>query len=79
MHRLALLLLVALPLGAQTPAADVARERAEFTAWLAGDALSPYAALGLQPIGPGISVGAEPSDLPLQGVPRGLLKEEGPA
>ncbi len=77
MRGLALLLLAALPLRAQTPAAEVARERAEFTAWLATDPLSPYAALGLQPIGPGISVGAEPSDLPLAGVPRGILTEAG--
>lgn len=77
MRPLALLLLAALPLGAQAPAAEVARERTEFTTWLATDALSPYAALGLQPIGPGISVGAEPSDLPVPSVPRGMLTEEG--
>ncbi len=79
MRPLALLLLAALPLAAQDPAAAVARERAEFATWLASDPLSPYAALGLQPIGPGISIGAEPSDLPLAGVARGILTEEGAA
>lgn len=57
--------------------AELARERAELATWLSADPLSPYAALGLQPIGAGISVGAEPSDIPLPGVARGIITETG--
>ncbi len=73
---LALLLLAgAQPLAAQVPA-ELARERVEFAHWLATDPLSPYAAVGLQPIGRGVSIGVEPADIPLPGVPRGVITEE---
>ncbi len=73
---LALLTSAALPLAGQA-GGDLARERAEFAAWLAGDALSPYAAVGLQPVGAGLSIGPEPADLPLPGVPHGSITEDG--
>ena len=71
-----ILLAVAAPLPAQAPP-EVSRERAEFTRWLTTDPLSPFAALGLQPVGRGISVGEEPADIPLAGLPRGVITEEG--
>ena len=60
---------------AQT-AAGVARERSEFAHWLASAPLSPYAMIALQPIGPGISVGPEPADIPLPLSSRGVVREE---
>ncbi len=78
----AALLLALLPLAtlaragdAQLPAA-VATERADFATWLTSDPLSPYAAIALQPVGEGISIGYEPSDIPLSTAGRGIAKEE---
>lgn len=68
-------LLLAAPLGAQVPA-DLQRERDEFARWLTTDPTSPYAALGLHPVGSGMSIGAEPSDIPMPGVARGIITEE---
>ncbi len=74
---LALLLLASLAQSgeAQLPA-TLAAERAEFATWLTSDPLSPYAALALQPVGDGISIGYEPSDIPLSSTARGIAKEE---
>jgi hypothetical protein len=54
-------------LQAQVPA-DVARERAQFAEWLATAPNSPMRARGLAPVGPGIRIGPEDADIPLQGV-----------
>jgi len=56
---------------------DLLRERREYAHWLATAPLSPYALLRIQPVGPGISLGAEPSDIPLPGIGRGMAREEG--
>lgn len=74
---LALLLLapVARSGAAQLPA-TLAAERADFSTWLTSDPLSPYAALALQPVGNGISIGYEPSDIPLASAGRGVAREE---
>lgn len=56
---------------------DLLRERREYTAWLATAPLSPYALLRIQPVDDGISIGAEPSDIPLPGIGRGMAREEG--
>jgi len=63
-------------LTAQTPR-DLARERADFASWLETAPLSPYAVIALQPVGRGISIGAEPSDIPLPIAARGIAREEG--
>lgn len=55
---------------------DLAAERTEFARWLASAPLSPYAILALQPVGDGISIGAEPSDIPLPIARRGIAREE---
>ena len=65
-----LLSLLAAPalLAAQTPP-DAARERADFAQWWQAAPISPYAALGLQPIGPaGVSLGPSGSDVVLEGI-----------
>lgn len=67
-------LLLAAPLSAQVPAA-LQRERDDFAQWLGTDPTSPYAALGLHPVGTGMSIGAEPADIPMPGVPRGMITE----
>jgi hypothetical protein len=75
--RAAILLLAASSphwLRAQTPP-ELARERSEFARWLADAPLSPYAMIALQPIGPGISIGPEPADIPIPGTPRTLARE----
>lgn len=51
-------------LRAQTPP-DLERERHEFNQWLSSDPLSPYAALAIQPLGQGVSIGQEPADIRL--------------
>ena len=56
---------------------DLLRERREYAAWLANAPLSPYALLRIQPVGNGISIGREPSDIPLPGIGRGMAREEG--
>jgi uncharacterized protein (DUF1684 family) len=62
------------PLAAQTPP-DLEQERREFASWLQTAPLSPYAILALQPVGPGISIGFEPSDIPLPITTRGIARE----
>ncbi|MEO8633640.1 MAG: DUF1684 domain-containing protein [Gemmatimonadales bacterium] len=56
---------------------DLERERHEYAAWLATAPLSPFALLRIQPVGDGISIGREPSDIPLPGIGRGMAREEG--
>lgn len=63
------------PLAAQLPP-DLARERAEYTAWLASGSTSPYAAMALQPLGDGITLGPGDSDVPAPGLGRVRLTEE---
>lgn len=63
------------PLAAQIPP-DLARDRAAYSQWLMTASLSPFSARAVQPIGAGLSLGAEPADMPLSGVPRGTLTEE---
>lgn len=46
------------------------------TTWLASAPLSPYAAIAVQPIGPGISIGPESADIPLPGIGRGQITEQ---
>lgn len=46
-------------------AQDLTRDRAEYASWLATAPFSPYAAVALQPIGPGLSLGPADSDIPL--------------
>lgn len=62
------------PLRAQTPPA-LEQERREFARWLETSPLSPFAVLALQPVGPGISIGHEPSDIPLPLATRGIARE----
>lgn len=71
---LALLTASRAPLTAQTPPA-IDRERREFAHWLETAPLSPYAIIVLQPVGPGISIGYEPSDIPLPIRTRGIARE----
>lgn len=68
-----LFLFLALPLSAQ--GADLARERAEYATWLATAPLSPYAAVAVQPIGPGLTLGPADVDIPLAGFARGAVHE----
>jgi uncharacterized protein (DUF1684 family) len=56
---------------------DLLRERRDYAAWLATAPLSPYALLRIQPVDNGISIGREPSDIPLPGIGRGMAREEG--
>lgn len=55
------------PLAAQVPQ-DLARERTEYLAWLRTAPTSPFAAIALQRIGPGISLGSAGSDVVLPGM-----------
>ncbi|HEY7683159.1 MAG TPA: DUF1684 domain-containing protein [Gemmatimonadales bacterium] len=70
-----LLVPLAQRLAAQIPP-DLERERAEFAEWLRSAPVSPFAIVALQPIGPGISIGYEPSDIPLPIPIRGFAREE---
>ncbi|HWA15738.1 MAG TPA: DUF1684 domain-containing protein [Gemmatimonadales bacterium] len=69
------LVAVAMPLAAQA-APDLARERADFTSWLATDPLSPYAAIAVQPVGPGITLGPDSTDVVLGGIDKVRIVEE---
>lgn len=55
---------------------DLARDRAAYSQWLLTASLSPYSARAVQPIGTGVTLGAEPTEIPLSGVPRSTLTEE---
>jgi hypothetical protein len=78
--RLTLLVLAgsfaACPLAAQAPA-DLARERAEYVAWLTDSPVSPLAAIAQQPIGAGLRLGPADADVPLEDVPAHRLTERG--
>lgn len=84
MHRFSLLtFLLSLvichsPISAQTPA-DVARERAEYAAWIASAPNSPLAAIAHQPVGEGIRLGPGDADVPLDGVAEHRVSERGGA
>jgi thiol-disulfide isomerase/thioredoxin len=72
------------PLSAQLPS-DLARERAGFTTWLMTAANSPFAAVAIQAVGTGLSLGPGEADIPLAGVAEyratqtsGLVVLEGP-
>lgn len=71
-----LLLLVASPLAAQSPSA-VARERTAFTTWLNSAPTSPRAAVALQRVGAGISLGPTGTDMPLPGLPVMQVSQSG--
>lgn len=51
-------------------------ERKEYAAWLSTAPFSPYAAIALQPVGPGISLGPADADIPLTGIPATRVTEE---
>lgn len=72
MHGRALLLVVMIcrgvPLVAQVPE-SLARERTEYAEWLRSAPASPFAAVALQRIGAGITLGPAGSDIVLERVP----------
>lgn len=54
----------------------LAQERAEYWSWLQSAANSPFAAMVLRPIGPGLTLGPADADIPLPGVSASTLTEE---
>ncbi len=64
------------PLAAQVPE-DLARDRAEYAAWLRTGPTSPFAAIALQRIGPGVTLGPAGSDIVLERVPQVRVTESG--
>jgi hypothetical protein len=62
------------PLTGQAPP-GLEQERRDFARWLESAPLSPYGLLALQPVGLGISIGYEPSDIPLPITTRGIAGE----
>ena len=64
------------PLAAQVPQ-DLARDRAEYAAWLRGAPTSPFAAVALQRIGQGITLGPPGSDIVLSGIGQVHVAETG--
>ena len=76
-HRVLLLGAVLAPAaGAQNPEA-VRRERTEFAEWLATSAVSPWRAVVVRPIGPGLTLGPASADIPLAGLAAGRIAERG--
>jgi hypothetical protein len=63
-------------LAAQTPAGAL-RERAEYVAWLESASNSPLAAIAHQPIGTGLRLGPDDSDIPLERVAEHRVTERG--
>ena len=61
---------------AQNPDA-VQRERAEFAEWLRTSPVSPWRAVVVRPIGPGLTLGPESADIPLAGIAAGRISERG--
>lgn len=57
-------------LQAQAVPPELARERAEYAAFLAREPLSPYAALAQQPLGRGLVLGAGDADIVVPGLAR---------
>lgn len=68
-------LLHAPPAAAQVPP-DLARDRADFAAWLAEAPVSPLAAVAQQPVGGGVRLGPADADVPLAGVAEHRVTEE---
>lgn len=62
------------PISAQLPP-DLVQGRAEFLAWLQTAPTSPFAAIALQRIGPGITLGPAGSDVVLERVPQVRVTE----
>lgn len=62
------------PVRAQTQSV-VERERTEFQRWLATAPVSPFRAVAQVPLGGGVTLGPEGSDVPLAGVPRHVASE----
>ena len=60
---------------AQAVPADVAAERAAYRTWLRTAPNSPFAAIVLRPIGPGLTLGPKESDLPLDGLAPSRLED----
>jgi len=58
---------------------ELARERADYAAWLATSPVSPLAAIAQQPVGDGLELGPPDTDIPLDGVPRHRLTQRGGA
>ena len=52
------------------------QERGDLTAWLAEAPLSPFAAVALHPIGPGLTIGVAPADIPLAEFGSGTVNEK---
>jgi len=52
------------------------QERGDLARWLAEAPLSPFAAVALHPIGPGLTIGAGQADVPLAEFGPGTVKEE---
>lgn len=73
---LSVVLLISGPVAAQVPQ-GMAAERTEYAAWLRTGAASPYSAVALQRIGPGITLGATGSDIVLEGLPQVRITETG--
>jgi hypothetical protein len=61
-------------LTAQTP--GVERERKEYARWLTSAPTSPLGAVALTPVGRGIEIGPQRSDVPLEGLPLHRVTEE---
>lgn len=53
----------------------VDRERTEFQRWLATSPVSPFRAVAQVPLGGGVTLGPDGSDVPLTGVPRHVATE----
>jgi hypothetical protein len=81
MHGRYVLLAVALcssaPLAAQAVPRQLARDRAEYLTWLRTAPTSPFAAIALQRVGPGITLGPAGSDVVLEGMPQVRVSETG--
>jgi hypothetical protein len=77
--RIVALLAPVAPLAAQSSPADLARERAAYSEWLATAPNSPIAAVAQQPIGPGIRLGPADADVPLPAVAEHRVTERGGA
>jgi hypothetical protein len=65
-------LLLPATIAAQLPD-ELARERREYSEWLANAATSPYAAVAVQPVRTAIEIGPADADIPLDGVARHRL------
>ena len=72
-----LLALACPPAFSQAAPADLARERADYAAWLAVAPESPYAAVARLPIGAGLRLGPTDADIPLDGVAEHRVTEAG--